>query len=66
MAREMYPIQSRGAREEELVDLDNAQDVSFWMSEFEVSKEELNAAVRAAGPAARDVRAFLSTRLTRS
>jgi len=61
----MSQIQSRSARDEEVIDLSSAQDVSFWLSELEVSKQELTEAVQAAGPVAGDVRLFLGTRFTR-
>lgn len=62
----MSQIHERHARDEEVIDLDSAQDVSFWLSELEVSKQELTEAVQAAGPVAGDVRQFLGTRFTRS
>jgi hypothetical protein len=56
---------TRGSRDGERIDLDDAQDVSFWTSELEISKEELYAAVQAVGPGARNVREHLVGRFTR-
>jgi Protein of unknown function (DUF3606) len=62
---QMFDLRDGGSRDSEPIDLGDPQDVSFWTSELEVSKEELHAAVDAVGSGARDVRAYLSARFTR-
>ena len=61
----MFDLRDSCSRDSEPIDLGNSQDVSFWTSELEVSKEELDAAIEAVGTSARDVRAYLSARFTR-
>ena len=61
----MTKPQDRGSRDEERIDLDNEQDVRFWMSELEVSNETLRDAVNAVGARAHDVRAHVAGRFTR-
>lgn len=54
-----------GSRDGERIDLDNEQDRHFWLSELEVSAEELRQAVEAVGAEANVVRAYLAKRFTR-
>jgi len=61
----MTQPQDRGSRDGERIDLDDAQDVSFWTSELETSKEELQTAVESVGASAGKVRAYLAARFTR-
>ncbi len=61
----MTELRDRGSRDGESINLDDAQDVRFWMSELEVNEENLRAAIEQVGARAKDVRAYLATRFTR-
>ena len=61
----MTQLQDRGSRDGERINLDDTQDVSFWISELETSKEELKTAVESVGTDARKVRTYLAARFTR-
>ena len=63
--RGMDELRNRGSRDGERINLDDEQDVSFWTSELEVSKQSLEAAVNEVGVIAKDVRAHLARKVTR-
>jgi hypothetical protein len=53
------------SRDGDSINLEDPQDVSYWTSELEVSKANLEAAVAAVGQRAKDVRAYLARQFTR-
>lgn len=55
-------LRNTGRREDARINIHQPHEVTYWTHEFNVTEEELEEAVREAGPMVGDVRTYLANR----